>query len=399
MSVNTVLVTGATGFIGCRLVERLALSGGYRVRAMVRRFSGAGMARLSRLPVQLVSADLRDGAAVAAAAEGCDLVVHCAYGSSGAAEDRADATIAGTEHVLKAAHQHGARKVIHLSTAAVYGRTPLGPIADEALPFATARDAYTTTKQQAETVVWNFHRSHGLPVVVFRPTLVYGPYGGAWTVQIVNDLKTGAVLVDGGSGAANLIYIDNLIDAVLLALESDRGDGQDFILVDDDTLTWGDVYRRYAAMMERPILVSMTSAEIAALRNKLAVDALRKSIVTPLLVAPEVIPELARSSFQSATIRSKLRDIPWMRALLKYIPASVKSDDPGGGPVGNGAATVRPRPLELPLPSKEKIEFYSAPTRFSNAKVKRVLGYTQRISGNEAFELTRGWLAYQGLIP
>ena len=122
----TVLVTGATGFIGGRLAERLVVEHGARVRALVRNFGRA--ARLARYPIELVPGDLRAAESIDRAAAGCQYVFHCAYGSDGEDDARRVVNAQGTRHVLEAALKHRATRVVHTSTVTVYGDTPDGPL-------------------------------------------------------------------------------------------------------------------------------------------------------------------------------------------------------------------------------------------------------------------------------
>ena len=91
MTRKTVLITGASGFVGCRLAERLALGSNWKVVAAVHRFSGPGVARLGRLPGELVSANLLDQQGLTKIAQSAEIIVHLAYGNRGSRkEKRAD---------------------------------------------------------------------------------------------------------------------------------------------------------------------------------------------------------------------------------------------------------------------------------------------------------------------
>ena len=117
-----ILVTGASGFIGGRVVEKLVRDRGARVRALVRDVAGA--ARIARFPVELVRGDVTDPPSVRAAASGCQAIIHCAYGNRGSATERHAVNVAGTRNVLDAAVAAQVDRVVHLSTLVVYGLTP-----------------------------------------------------------------------------------------------------------------------------------------------------------------------------------------------------------------------------------------------------------------------------------
>jgi len=394
-----VLITGATGFVGCRLAERLVLGGQAYVKALVHNLSSPGLARLARLPVEIVLGDVLDLGSLVKAANGCDIIVHCAYGNRGSARERKKVTIEGTENVLRAALQVSARKVVYFSSSVVHGRKPKMEVVDESAPFRKGSDVYSVSKIKAERLIWRYHQKYGLPVVIFRPTNVFGPYGRMWTIRIVREIQSGAVLVNGGQGVANLVYIDNLLDAVLLAMSTDRADGEAFILTDDEYVTWWDFYSEYADMMsQHPPLRSMTIDEIKLIKRRRLYYAIQKSVVGPWCVIRDVI----KYSLAIPEVRRQLSEIPWIRFLGRHLPYRLKKRIETKG-------TIKERAVEEPfigkihqnphqLPNREMIELYTSRARFSADKAKKVLGYQQRVSFEEAMTLTGNWLRYQRLI-
>jgi nucleoside-diphosphate-sugar epimerase len=393
-----VAITGATGFVGCRLAERLVLAGGHEVVGAVRRLSGPGLARLARLPVQLSVADVLDREALVRAFRGCDVVVHCVYGTSGSPDEKRRVTVEGTMNVLEAAASAGAARAVHMSTAAVHGDGYDGPeVVDETSPFTRKPTPYEASKIEAEEVVWEFHRRQGYPVVVFRPPLIYGPHGRRWTVQIVEDVKAGAILVEEARGIANLVYIDNLVNALLLAVESDAGDGESFIVVDDDQLTWKDVYRAYATLVpDCPPLRSVTFKELRRMRRRAEPGLIRGSVLTPL----SLLPKLLQAGLGSPQVRRELKRVPWAQWAAGVLPGQMlrRREDPGEDKTvperdGQGGATTS----RVPAPGLVRLQ--ASVARFSGEKAKRVLGHRQRIAFPEAMERTAAWLEYQRLIP
>ncbi len=396
MDKKNVLITGATGFVGTRLAERLALGSESNVLALVHRFTGPGLARLARLPVTLVRADLLDLDSVEKTVKNCDTIIHLAYGTSGDEQTRRTVTVKGTEHILKSASRHNVRKVIHFSTAAVHGNSPRGPVVDESAPFENNGDLYRSSKAQAEEVVWRYRKESNLPVVVFRPPIIYGPYSGYWTGRIAQEILEGAILPNGGIGAANLIYIDNLIDAVFLAMENDAADGEAFIVVDDDNLTWKDVYEAYAALIvSHPPLRDMSTEEIEALKRAAEPNDLKSWLFKPIPLPLQIV----KTALKSTEMRRKLMEVPWLRFIKNRFPRTLLDRLKFGR---NGAKTAhieQVQPVKPVLPNNDLIELYSSEARFTNKKIKETLGYEQRISFPEALQLIGPWLKYQRLIP
>ncbi len=251
------LVTGASGFIGGRLVERLATEESVRVRALVRNTGIAG--RLGKLPLEIVKGDLLDPQSLSKAVEGCDLVFHCAalVRETGKKKEFYQINVQGTENILKAALEAGVKKFIHLSSVAVYGLNPPDG-ADENTAFQPCGNLYCDTKIASEEIVWAYHRDRNLPVVVIRPTNVYGPHSKPWTLRPIKMIKSGKMmLINNGTGLCNYVYIDNLIDAALLATKRDESVGQAYIITDGVALPWKEFFGCYAHMAGKPRMRSV----------------------------------------------------------------------------------------------------------------------------------------------
>jgi len=251
------LVTGASGFIGGRLAERLTNEEGVRVRAMVRRTKKAG--RLQKLQLEIVKADLLDLDSLREAIDGCDLVFHCAalVRETGDRNEFLQTNVQGTENILNVSRDAGVRKFIHFSSVSVYGLNPPDR-ADETTPFQPCENLYRDTKIAGEKAVWAAHQEARLPVVVIRPANVYGPYSNPWTIRPMKLINSGQmILINGGTGLCNYVYIDNLLDATLLATKRDSSVGQVYLISDGNAVMWKEFFGYYAQMAGKPKIRSV----------------------------------------------------------------------------------------------------------------------------------------------
>jgi nucleoside-diphosphate-sugar epimerase len=212
-----ILVTGGSGFLGGAVVRRL-IARGDAVRSLQRQDSPV----LRDLGVDVVRADLADRDAVICAAQGCDGVIHVAAkaGVWGASEDYYRANVTGTRNVLDACLVNGIRRLVYTSTPSVIHAGGDIEGVDESVPLATHFEvAYPATKAEAERLVCAANGPE-LGTVALRPHLIWGPGDTQLTARILARGKAGRLrLVGQGLKRIDSIYIDNAVDAHLLALD------------------------------------------------------------------------------------------------------------------------------------------------------------------------------------
>lgn len=232
------LVTGASGFIGGRLAARLAQEG-YRVRALTRRSSDT--ARLAALDVEIVTGDLADAGSLERAVEGCAHVIHCAALVSDWATtaEITEANVGGTRRLLDAAAGATVGRFIHLSTTDVYGH-PGGPPVDESFTDdGRIHNWYAHTKRQAERTVRDAGQAGRIETVILRPATVYGPGSREVIGEIARAIRGGhMMLIDRGRAVAGLCFVENLLDAAMLALRHEAAAGNAFNVSDELAVTW-----------------------------------------------------------------------------------------------------------------------------------------------------------------
>lgn len=243
-----ILITGATGFIGGHLAERL-LALRADVRVLARKPERA--AALARAGVRILQGDLTDPATLHGCCHGCTVVFHCAawLGTPYTREASWATNVAGTEALVNEALAAGARRFVHLSSVAVYGPVRQGIVTEET-PLWKGIELYGDSKIGGEEVI-RAAMQRGLPAVITRPAMVYGPRSRGWTIRMVQWITHNRrAMVAGGLGLARPIFIDNLIDALLLSAERPVV-GHAFTLVDLD-LPWKDYLGYYARMVGKP---------------------------------------------------------------------------------------------------------------------------------------------------
>lgn len=223
-----VALTGATGYTGGRLLRALRARGD-EVAALARTASITSDLRDSG--ARVVEGDLADGLALSRLVEGCDAVLHVAavYRTAGHPDGYYhEINVAGTERLLEAAARSGVHRFVHTSTVGVHGHIEHPP-ADETTPFAPG-DVYQATKAQAEILALAFGRKRGLPVTVVRPGAIYGP-GETRLLKLFRAIARGRyAIVGSGKPFYHPVYIDDLVDGFLLALERDEAVGEAFIV-------------------------------------------------------------------------------------------------------------------------------------------------------------------------
>jgi nucleoside-diphosphate-sugar epimerase len=269
---SVVLVTGSTGFVGGRLVERLLAETDWQVRGLVR--TPEKGRRQARLGGQIVAGDLTDAASVQAAMAGCQIVYHCAawVGESGDPNQAWAVNVAGTRNVVDAAVAAGVRRFVHLSSCAVYGSLQAFEI-DETTPRRPKGNLYYDSKLAAEEVVFDAYRNRGLPVVVPRPSQVYGPGSKQFTIRPVEAIRARKmILIDGGRHLCKPIYIDNLVDALILCATVEAAVGEAINLTDGYTVPWRDFFGAYGHMLgvDRFPSVPYPLAWLVGLYNEIA---------------------------------------------------------------------------------------------------------------------------------
>jgi nucleoside-diphosphate-sugar epimerase len=248
-----VLVTGGTGFLGRHLVERLALEGD-EVWVLAR--GGKSDAGLRGLGVHVAAGDVRQWGSLRKAVEGVDVIYHCAgkVEAGGRWLDFLEVNVLGTERLIQASLEHGVRRFIHVSSIGVYPERPEGAVIseDDGYDTNTGRGGYTRSKIMADQLAFWYARAQSAPVTVIRPATIYGPGGKNNLVRVgVKKGRFNVIFGDGGS-VMPLVYVDNVVDALVLAARRDEAIGRAYNVVDDDRITQREYLERMGAALGRP---------------------------------------------------------------------------------------------------------------------------------------------------
>ncbi len=247
---DTVLVTGATGFVGPYLVAALS-SRGYAVRVLA-------------LPQEQTSVDGHAGVSVyrgdvcrpdtlVEPMRGVDVVFHLAgiHGLWRPASLYYHVNVRGTENVCRAALAAGSR-LVHVSTWAVYG-IGCGRVLDETQPLNPFPDNYTATKAQADELVQRFITDEGLRAVIVRPGIMLGPGDRVNFARMADRLLAGrAIIIGSGHNHVVFVYVEDVVDGLIAAATRQEALGQVYNLSNDKPFTQTQLWRAIADEVGSP---------------------------------------------------------------------------------------------------------------------------------------------------
>jgi 2-alkyl-3-oxoalkanoate reductase len=243
---KTVLVTGATGFVGGAVARRLA-GDGAQVRALARRSERDRYIR-DVDGIEIVTGDITNADQMIRVTAGCDYVIHAAAATGGSLEAQRLVNVLGTRHVVEAAAVCSVGRIVHVSTIAVYGFRYREDVTEDT-PLAPGSDPYSVTKAEAEAALHEVAAQRGISYSIIRPGMIYGPRSSAWTRRMFNVARRKPTIFFGdGSGSAYPIYVDDVVELIALLAVHPAADGEAFNAAPDPSPTWREFLGAYAAL-------------------------------------------------------------------------------------------------------------------------------------------------------
>jgi nucleoside-diphosphate-sugar epimerase len=354
-----VLVTGASGFVGGRLVERLLIECGARPRALLRSYSRAAkVARFGLDRIEIAIGSLTDPETLRPAVEGCDVVFHCAL-------ERGDmgSNQRAMEALIEACLEHGAR-LVHVSTFAIYEPLPEGDLTEAAQP-RRAGIRYSEMKLDVEETVLAAMAERDLDATIVMPTIVYGPGCRTWTLEPAEQLKSGTVLLpEKGEGLCNAVYVDDVCQALIRAAVTPGARGRRYLISAEAPVTWLAFYKGFADALGVPAPQALSEAQL----EQRTTGALANARL--ILAEPQRLAELK----PLAALK------PWVKqsAFLKRLYGLYKG--------------VKPSKIHVDTGSRKALLSARCVVRIDRAKAE--LGYRPAFDLDRGMRITGAWLRW-----
>jgi nucleoside-diphosphate-sugar epimerase len=242
---------------------------------------------------------------------------------------------------------------VHLSTVAVYGRQE-GSVS-ETVPSAPGSNDYGSSKVETEEICAEYGR-RGLAITVLRPTIVYGPYSDLWTVEFAQRLLVGKWFLPKRytQGICNLVYVDDLVNAVVLSLDNDNAIGQTFIVNGGERPTWNEYFHALNDALGLPPL-----RPASTLRSRI-----KAGVTMPVRKTAKFVLKRFQPSIMRLYQRSNVA-----KAFMRSAEAAIKN-----------------------APTGAEFDLYSLRVSYEEQKARQMLAYRPAFSMRDGIALSVAWL-------
>lgn len=346
---QAVFVTGATGFLGGRLISAL-LESEARVTALLR--SRHGAKGLEAKGATVVTAALGDRKAIADALRGHDILMHLAYDVRATSEKN----LSDFTALFSAAQDAGIGRIVHTSSIVVYDVWPNADL-DETSPVQRSGGSpYRQAKIEMEKQLM----AGPIPAAILQPTLIYGPGSALWTDQLTENLATGTQVLPQPLGLCNGVFVDDVVQAILrAAVLADLGQER-FIISGPEPVAWSDLLSGYSRIIGKG---ELRLEPYQTLSDRLGPEPDHDA-------GPETLSVAARIGALGRTLLGRER----FEALVRAIKRRVSS--------GDGAA----------YPDRHLLELFAAKGRCSIVHAQERLGYQPDYSLEKGLAATADYL-------
>jgi dihydroflavonol-4-reductase len=248
-----IFITGGTGFIGRYTTELLSKTN-HQLKLLVRKTSNSSF--LNKLNVTIVEGDLTDKKSLLEGMKDCDSVINIAALYSLWEPNKKiynEINVNGTRNVMECALEAKIKKVVHISTAGVYGKPREDPFTEESPVGPIQYSEYFKTKYEGELIAWDLHENKGLPLVVIYPVCVLGAgdtkASGRYIQDIINRRLPATVF---RNGMFSYVYVKDVAQAIVNALEKENNIGEKY-LVGNYRYTWGEINKMISEISGVPL--------------------------------------------------------------------------------------------------------------------------------------------------
>lgn len=245
---KTILLTGATGFLGRHLARRLSQDG-HRLRCIVRDPNRAS--HLVDQNTDLIVGDLTDRHIVDVSVRGVDAVVHAAakIGGWGRRESYVTNNVVATRNLLEASADHGVKRFVFLSSVATYGMQPDRRLTEES-PSRKQSDPYCQTKLECEHLVRQYSASHGSVATVLRPSIIFGPRDGRFVDRVAGQVRRGVLFTVGRRNQGPpLVFVEDVVNFIAAILRSQSTSFEIYNLSSQENITWELIVQEFSIQL------------------------------------------------------------------------------------------------------------------------------------------------------
>jgi|GEM_PF-2363756 len=352
---KNVLVIGASGFVGRHLCKKLSKNPDVKLASIVRKKPRATCEK-SDMTINVV--DLASRKSLEKVVEGIDIVINLAYDFKSSAEKN----IRNFENLTQACIRKKVKHFVHVSSVAVYDDWPHENLTEKS-PSTSFGSDYKRAKVFMEKALERFSAAGSLPATIIQPTIVYGPYSWLWTDYIVEKLMTGVVVLpEGLLGLCNVVYVDDVVDALILAALNAQKNGEKYIVSGPEPITWAEFYETYDQYLGTN---SIQYHQFSDTAEQFSEGGLKQVLSNPLAIAKWK---------PVATVLNTIERMfgPTVIAAIKSVVKSIKRSQ--------GEIIYYPSPWDLKM--------YESNGECSIEKAQSELGYSPKVSFSAGFHKT-----------